>query len=116
MTITTSLCGVKREYFTEDGVLKAAILRDTKDIKNDVAFNMELQNNVDHAAIMKQNSVLVASIDEADWIMVMEQHGITNIFSDEAVDVAKKVFLQGGDWRYARCVPDKNISHEALKK
>ena len=116
MTITTSLCGVKRKYFTDEGVLKAAVLRDTNERERHVSFSKELQNNIDHSAVMAQNSILLASIDEADWIMVMEQHGIKDMFSDEAMDVAKKVFLSGGDWRYTRCVPDKYISHEGLKK
>ena len=115
MTIETSLCGVKRQYFMDDGVMKAAVLRDTNDIAKHVEHNMALQNNADHSAIMGQNSVYLASIDEADWIKVMAEHNITDLYGNEAMDVAKRVFLQGGDWRYTRVVPDKYISHEGLK-
>lgn len=95
--------------------MKAAVLRDTNDIARQVEQNMALQNNADHSAIMRQNSVYLASVDEADWIKVMEEHNITDLYGDEAMEVAKRVFLQGGDWRYTRVVPDKYISHEGLK-
>lgn len=116
MTIVTSKCGVTRKYFTEDGILKAAVLRDTDERDALIKHNKELQDNVDHAAIMAQNSVFLASIDEADWIKVMQENGVEKLYSDEAMEVAKRVFLQGGDWRYTRVVPDKYISHEGLKK
>jgi hypothetical protein len=108
---TISESGLVREYYQEGDTIVAAVLRNRPNEQKHMKLCAELKNSFDIHA-MKNQTFTIARIPEDIWIKILNDAGIVEPFSEEAINYVQGVILTNRDYAAFRTAPEKVISHQ----